>query len=219
MSATAETVKRGPGRPRTNPEPIVQTQTVAPTAEAVTTTLPTIPDHELENYGGDIAAWDSVRPGMSLKRRGEYEPGTLGFHLPDLNPPGTLVHRHNPDLKFHFGWWDDTAASSSRTTFVTMAQKGYKVALASDFIVCPELRFAISADANDRLTFAPGKDGAMVVMYQSEADYRANQKRLLRDSDYVQASAEERAARLQDELRRGGLTGAIASTKIEDDFS
>jgi hypothetical protein len=219
----ATTVKRGPGRPRKNPleapaAPITETHTPAPVAVAQTATINTIPDYELENYGGDIAAWDSVPHGRKLALRGDYDVGAYGTSLPDLTPPGSLVNRHNPTMRPHPAWWEDVPTSSSRAMFATMVQKGYKVAMAEDWIVAPELRAVITADSTGRLTFASGRDGAMVVVYQSESDYRAHQKRLLRNSDSIQKTAEERAAMLEETLRRGGMSGVRSTLTVEDDL-
>jgi hypothetical protein len=216
MSNAAETVKRGPGRPRK------AASEVTLDVESLAAPVASIPDSELENYGGDLAAWDSVgvdRYGnrLQIARRSDYQLGTMGAHLPDLMPPGTMVHREAPELKFHWGWWEDNGTSSSRAAYHELVSKGYKPALADDWIVCPELRDTVVPDNNRRLTFAASKDGAHVVMYQSEADYLAVRKIVTRESDFVQQTAEERAAQLQEALERGGMRGVRATSTIEDD--
>lgn len=184
----------------------------------------TIPDEELENYGGNLAAWEGAGRDIygkivPLAKRGDYLPGSIGASLPDLNPPGTFVYKTAPDLKFNWAWWDDNGTSNSRTTYNDFRSRGYKPALASEWITCPELRDTIVPDSNDRLTFAASKDGAHVVMYQSEADYRRIRALITRESDFVQQSAEERASALQEELRAGGLRGVRVKSEMTEDAS
>lgn len=207
MSDITETpVKRGPGRPP-KVQPAVATIT-APVVEQ------TIPDEELENYGGNIAAWEAAgRRGLAL--RGDYLPGSQDMWLPDLNPPGTLVLKDEPSIRFNWAFWEDNPSATSRSTYALLKAKGYKPALVTDFIVCPELRDTIVDDGTGRLTFAASKEGSHVVMYQSQADYDFHRKALLRLSDEIQKTAEERAAATQEALQRGGLSGVKASFTVE----
>jgi hypothetical protein len=138
-------------------------------------------------------------------------------YLPDLNAPGSIVLKDSPATRFHWRWWEDNGSPASRMDYNVLAQTGFKPALAAEWILAPWLRDTIVPDSNGRLTFAASKDGAHVVMYQGEADYRKLRKLITRDSDYVQQTAEERAAKLQEELERGGLRGVRASVSFEEE--
>lgn len=203
-----EPAPRRRGRPRKS--------IILPTEEAGPALTGGIPDDELEQYGGDIAALDSVGGRRErLARRSAYRAGHLG--LLDLNAPGTLVRRDTPDLTFHFAWWDDNHKQDGRVAWVTMTQKGYQPAMKDDWIVAPELRTVVCPDDSGRLTLGASKDGAMVVMYQSVAAYREAKRIDYLGSDYIQQTAEQRANELQEEAARAGLTGLAILSRMEDD--
>lgn len=228
------TVKRGPGRPRKNPLP-VETATAAPVAVVETPTpapkftAPTLTPLDdaywtaemMEQYGGDLSAWDSWNPrsGKPFPKHTDYAPGVMGNFLPDLNPPGMIVYRHDPTLRFHHALWDDDGSAYSRQMFVTMTRKGYRPATSDEFVVHPDLRTVITPDDNKRLTFAASKASALVVMVQGEEAYRRDRKYQTAASDEIQKTAEEKAATLQREMHDGGLRGIQHSTmKVEDDW-
>jgi hypothetical protein len=216
MSSSAETpVKRGPGRPRKiqpPPPPVVETDDGSLS-----------PEEEKQILAcdlGDIAARESwtQKSGHRFAERGDFAP-TMSY-LPDLSHPGTLGNQFNPANQTNRAWLEEDGSRHARQTAMLMRQKGWRPATVQDgYIICPELREAIRADDSGRLVLADtnGKSAA-VVMVRSQADYARDRKQLLRHSDDIQLTAEEKAARLQESMRRAGASGVVASSKMEDDF-
>ena len=196
-----------------------------PTApeSAAAVAVPVITDDQLEQFGGDVAALDAwegrgrAARHIPFARHTDYAPGSEGV-MPNLNPRGMLVLRHDPAKRFHFAFWDEDGSADSRRMFTIMSRKGCRPATSDDFIVHPDLRATITPDETHRLTFAASKAGVSVVMFQTEEDYRRDRKQLLSASDEIQKTAEEKAATTEEALRRGGLTGVTASSRMEDDW-
>lgn len=219
MSTPETEVKRRPGRPRKNPVETAATTSVVHAAPEPAAAV-TIPDDELEQYGGDVAALESWSPrsGKPFARRGDF--GPMLNILPDLSFKGTLVYRHNPSAEFNFAWLEEDGSNFSRQTAFVMRQKRYSTAMAEDFVVAPELRETIVRDSTGRLTLSdPSGKSAAVVMFRSKADYQRDRKLILQQSDSIQMTAEEKAAKTQENLRRQGMSGVVAKTEMVDDYS
>lgn len=218
-------VKRGPGRP---PKARIDTNSanvnmlnpsVAAALEAGVLPAPDIADADLDQYGGDLdalASW-SARSGKPFASRSSYGASSVGY-LPDLSPRGTLVFRHDPTKQFNFKWHEEDGSREARKNSLVMKQKRYFPATASDFIVCPELRGTIVPDHNDRLVIADmAGNASAVIMVRSQEDWVRDRKELLRHSDDLQITAEEKALRLQEQLRGSGMRGVRASSSVSDD--
>lgn len=179
-----------------------------------------IADADLINYGGSLGALGAIPRGKELAARSDYRSAAS---MLDLSAPGTLVSKDDPSQLYNFGWWDDDPTSDFSTTmFLEMRKKGYHVATKDSFIVAPDLREVISPDDSGRLTLMGNRGGrsAKVVVYQSKADYDRSQKDLLRDSDELQKSFEERSAEQAEKLAKSGLgkLGARSTSTVEDEY-
>lgn len=221
--ALGNVLKRRPGRPRKNlvdpsiVESVAATQEVS---EPEPSEIPEIDDSQLEDFDlGDIAARDSWTPlsGKPFARRGSYA-ATIS-HLPDLNPPGTLVNRHDPTKQYQRGWLEEDGSRHARQVALQIRSTGWRPAMAGDFIVCPELREFITADDSGRLVYADmnGKTAAILIV-RDQAAYTRARKELTRLSDGIQLSVEEKAAQLQENLRRQGMSGVTATATLTDDY-
>lgn len=224
MSTPRECGCLGKGRHR-NDCP-AKTATPAPeyqTGTAVVMDAPpepyTIPDDELENYGGDLAALDSWSPRARTPFASWRDYAPSGSVLPDLNPKGMLVFKHAPEKNFHFTYLEEDGSPHSRQAYMTMNRRGFKPVTADDFVVHPTLRdIFVFEDGTGRLTLAAAKGAVTVVYAQGEADYRKYRDLMLKQSNEIQKTAEEKVAELQESARSGGFHSVTSSSRMEDDI-
>jgi hypothetical protein len=180
--------------------------------------LPCMPDDEMEQYGGDLAALDSY----SEKSRRHFAtwrefPPTASAQ-PDLSPRGLLVNRHDPTLKFHFAFLEEDGSPHYRRLAQTMRLRGYKPATLDDFYVHSLLRDSIvPEDGTRRLTLGALKGAVTVIYVQDEKSYRKILAIVRRQSDEIQKTAEQKTNDLQEQARRDGFGSVTMTSAMEDD--
>lgn len=228
MSTIRECGCAGQGRHR-NTCPTLNKQATAPVEASVPVAeskpaadtwfgLPVMPDEEMEQYGGDLAALDSWSPKARrpLATWRDFPPTASA--QPDLSSRGLLVNRHDPTLKFHFGFLEEDGSPHYRRLAQTMRLRGYKPATLGDFYVHSLLRESIvPEDGTQRLTLGALKGAQTVIYVQDEANYRRIQAINLRQSDEIQKTAEQKANELLDGARRDGFGGIGGGSVMEDD--
>lgn len=222
MEATAQTARPcgclGTGRHRnTCPTLNTTTATTTPIAAPVAQTNTTIPDDQLEQYGGDLAALESWSPRSRRPFASWDSYGPRGSVLPDLSPRGMLVYKHDPGQKFHFAYLEEDGSPHSRMTYMVMRRNGYVPVTADDFIVHPSLRDFLQPDDTGHLSLGALKGAVTHVYAQPEVAYRRSQAIKLQHSDNIQKTAEERASEIQSGANRDGLNSLTASATMEDD--
>jgi len=226
MSTPRECGCLGQGRHR-NTCPTLNTQATTPAADTPSTVIaaaewfgaPIMPDEEMEQYGGDLAAIDSWSPKARRPLATWRDFAPTASAQPDLSPKGLLVNRHDPTLKFHFAFLEDDGSPHYRRLAQTMRLRGYKPATLGDFYVHSLLRESIvPEDGTQRLTLGALKGAQTVIYVQDEASYRRLQAIKLRQSDEIQKTAEQRTADLLDGARRDGFGSIRGDSVMEDDL-
>lgn len=181
--------------------------------------LPCMPDEELENYGGDVAAHESWSP--KSRRPMATVRSAIGAvrAQPDLNYKGLLVNRHDPSKLFHFAYIKEDGSDSFQVAFQVCQQRGFRPVTPADFYVHSSLRGLLIPDdgtANGRLSLGGAlKGGATVIYAQPKSEYdrwRAYDRRF---SDQIQLTADEQAARTQEALASDGFAGILATATFE----
>ena len=182
--------------------------------------LPIMPDDEMEQYGGDLAALESWSPKSGRPMATRQSSLAAARAQPDLNYKGMLVYRHAPEKQFHFVYVLEDGSSSYQQAMGTIRQRGCKPVTVADFYVHSTLREGVfisdDGTANGRLTLGGALKGGSTVIYrQDERSYKEWRKYDRRFSDQIQMTAEEQAARMQDQLAGDGFAGVIATATIE----
>lgn len=181
--------------------------------------LPCMPDDELENYGGDLAAHESWSP-KSRRPMATVRSAVGAVRAqPDLNYKGLLVNRHDPSKLFHFVYIKEDGSDSFQVAFQVCQQRGFRPVTPADFFVHSSLRGLLISDdgtATGRLSLGGALKGGTTVIYaQPESEYtrwRAHDRRF---SDQIQLTADEQAARTQEALASDGFAGILATAKFE----
>lgn len=183
------------------PPPVVPAAILAP----LFCGLPIMPDDEMEQYGGDLAAHESYsersgRPAATMRSS-----ASASRMQPDLSFRGLLVNRHAPEKRFHFVYNLEDGSSSYQQAVSTLRQRGYKPVTVADFHVHSSLRDGVfiphDGTATGLLTLGGALKGGMTVVYaQGEADYWRWRKHERRFSDQIQENREQQAASIQQDL-------------------
>lgn len=131
--------------------------------------------------------------------------------------PGEFRYAADPTLEIDLAFWEDRPDMNSKGEYLTMTiQKGYQVAMASEFEVCDDrLKIAWQADAAGRLTFGGMSTNTMVLMWRTGEAADRDLKSRTKLSDEVQQSAEEREAALSDKL--APLNASVSMSIVDDD--
>lgn len=182
--------------------------------------LPVMTDDWMEQYGGDLAAHESYsersrRPMATV--RSTISPSRA---QPDLNYKGMLVNRHAPEKRFHFAYNIEDGSHNYQQAVATLRQRGYRPVTVADFYVHSSLRDGVfipdDGTATGRLTLGGALKGGMTVIYaQDEQSYKQWRSYDRRFSDQIQMTADEQAARVQENLAQDGFHGVIATSSFE----
>jgi len=195
----------------------VAPEPVAPPPAPTFYGLPIMPDEWLEQYGGDLSAIESWSPKSGHLMATVRSSKSAGGPMPDLAYKGMLVYRHAPEKQFHFVYLLEDGSSNYQVSIGTLRQRGYRPVTVADFLVHSTLRdgVLISDDgtANGRLTLGGALKGGMTVVYrQDKASYDQWRNHDRRFSDQIQMTADEQAARMQENLVRDGFQVTTEAT-------
>lgn len=180
--------------------------------------LPCMPDAEMEQYGGDLAALDSWSPKAGRPLATWRNASLSSSSIPELLSKGMLVYRHAPEQLFHFAFLLEDGQAAYQQAFYAMQKRGYRPATLADWYVHSILRgVLLPEDGTLRLTLGGAiKGGATVVYYQDEANYRRIRKLERTMSNEIQKTAMQKAAEQQERANREGLDGITIETEFEN---
>lgn len=155
-------------------------------------------------FGGDLEAFNTIPERKRLRTpvplRDAY---TTPPEVGDLSAPGSLIYRHAPEMRFKFARMDEDGTPHARRSYMLALTKGYHVCMAEDWIVADDLKEMIRSETGTetgRLTLMGESKSPTIFLYQAESDHDRHRRILLRNSDDVQRTYEERMAATADKV-------------------
>lgn len=155
-----------------------------------------------DDFGGDIAITSTVpriHPQTGLPMAGTRESvGMADNYTTFLR--GDIISKDNPEAEFNFLLWEDDGSPESKRQYMTYTiAKGFRPAVASEWILRPELAQIYSVE-NDQLVIvtstSPTRPAKAVVMVRSKDRWALEQAKL----QQVDSIAKESQRRIGDSI-------------------